>query len=96
MDPADPDVPPALTSPPPHMTPEEFREHGRAVIDWIADYWERIESLPVASTVQPGDIRELLPEALQGAQWYTPTDQGFEKTVAARLAWWAELKKSAR
>lgn len=63
MDAADPDVPPALTSPPPHMTPEEFREHGRAVIDWIADYWERIESLPVASTVQPGDIRELLPEA---------------------------------
>ena len=37
-----------------------------------------------------------LPEALQGAQWYAPTDQGFEKTVAARLAWWAELKKGAR
>jgi aromatic-L-amino-acid decarboxylase len=45
------------------MTPEEFRRHGREVIDWIADYWERIESLPVASTVQPGDIRALLPEA---------------------------------
>ena len=63
MDQTDPDVPAALTSPPPHMTPDEFREHGRAVIDWIADYWERIESLPVASTVQPGDIRALLPDA---------------------------------
>ena len=45
------------------MSPDEFREHGRAVIDWIADYWERIESLPVASAVQPGDIRALLPDA---------------------------------
>ena len=52
-----------LTSPPPHMTPEEFRQHGRAVIDWIADYWERIESMPVASTVAPGDIRAMLPDA---------------------------------
>ena len=63
MDQTDPDMPAPLTSPPAHMTPEEFREHGRAVIDWIADYWERIESLPVASTVQPGDIRALLPDA---------------------------------
>ncbi len=63
MDEPDPDMAPASTSPPPHMTPDEFREHGRAVIDWIADYWERIESLPVASTVQPGDIRAMLPDA---------------------------------
>ena len=63
MDQDAPEAPQMLTSPPRHMTPDEFREHGRAVIDWIADYWERIESLPVASAVQPGDIRALLPEA---------------------------------
>ena len=61
MDPTAPDQPADLTSPPLHMTPDEFRQHGRAVIDWIADYWERIESLPVASTVAPGDIRAMLP-----------------------------------
>ena len=44
-----------------HMTPEEFRRHGRAVVDWIADYWERVERLPVLSMVQPGDIRAALP-----------------------------------
>jgi aromatic-L-amino-acid decarboxylase len=44
-----------------HMTPEQFRAHGRQVIDWIADYYERIESYPVASTVQPGAIRAALP-----------------------------------
>ncbi len=44
-----------------HMTPEEFRRHGRAVVDWIADYWERVERLPVLSMVQPGDILAALP-----------------------------------
>ena len=44
------------------MTPEEFRKHGRAVIDWIADYYERIESLPVLSQVKPGQIRSVLPQ----------------------------------
>jgi aromatic-L-amino-acid/L-tryptophan decarboxylase len=45
-----------------HMSPEEFRRHGHAVIDWIADYYQRIESFPVLSRVQPGDIRRSLPE----------------------------------
>jgi aromatic-L-amino-acid decarboxylase len=44
-----------------HMTPEEFRRHGRAVVDWIAGYMERVESLPVLSRVQPGEIRSQLP-----------------------------------
>ncbi|MBK9709981.1 MAG: aminotransferase class V-fold PLP-dependent enzyme [Kouleothrix sp.] len=43
------------------MTPDEFRRHGRAVVDWIADYYERVESLPVLSQVAPGDIRAALP-----------------------------------
>jgi aromatic-L-amino-acid decarboxylase len=43
------------------MTPDEFRRHGRAVIDWIADYLERVEDLPVASTSRPGDVRAALP-----------------------------------
>ena len=45
-----------------HMTPEEFRRYGRAVVDWIADYYERIEDYPVLSQVAPGDIRAGLPE----------------------------------
>jgi len=45
-----------------HMTPEEFRQRGREVVDWIADYMERVEGLPVASQVSPGDILARLPE----------------------------------
>ncbi len=44
-----------------HMTPEEFRRYGHAVVDWIADYQSRIETLPVLSQVKPGDIRASLP-----------------------------------
>ena len=46
-----------------HMTTEEFRRYGRAVVDWIADYYDRIESLPVLSQVKPGEIRAALPAA---------------------------------
>lgn len=45
------------------MSPDEFRAYGRAVVDWIADYHERIESLPVLSQVAPGQIRAALPDA---------------------------------
>lgn len=44
-----------------HMTPEEFRRYGHAVVDWIADYQSRIETFPVLSEVKPGEIRASLP-----------------------------------
>jgi aromatic-L-amino-acid decarboxylase len=44
-----------------HMSSEEFRRYGRAVVDWVADYYERVESLPVLSQVEPGQIRASLP-----------------------------------
>jgi len=46
-----------------HMTPEEFRENGYAVVDWIADYFENVESYPVLSGVEPGQIAAMLPES---------------------------------
>ncbi len=44
------------------MTPDEFRHHGKQVIDWIADYQKWVETYPVLSQVNPGDIRNSLPE----------------------------------
>jgi aromatic-L-amino-acid decarboxylase len=44
-----------------HMTAAEFRRYGRSVVDWIGDYYEQIESLPVLSRVDPGQIRSSLP-----------------------------------
>ncbi|MGH9705920.1 MAG: pyridoxal-dependent decarboxylase [Candidatus Acidiferrales bacterium] len=45
-----------------HMSPEEFRRHGKAMVDWIADYFERVETYPVLSRAKPGEIRAMLPE----------------------------------
>ncbi|MGI9667883.1 MAG: aminotransferase class I/II-fold pyridoxal phosphate-dependent enzyme [Acidimicrobiia bacterium] len=45
-----------------HMTPEEFRRQGHAAVDWLADYFERIDSLPVMANVEPGEIASMLPE----------------------------------
>ena len=44
-----------------HMTPDEFRQHGYAIIDWVADYLENVEQYPVTPKVAPGEIRALLP-----------------------------------
>lgn len=45
-----------------HMTPDEFRENGHAIVDWIAAYLEDVEEYPVLSTVKPGEIASLIPE----------------------------------
>ncbi len=44
-----------------HMTPEEFRAAGNAAVEWVARYLEDVESYPVLSQVEPGDIRSSLP-----------------------------------
>src|SRR6202162_3353021 len=44
-----------------HMTPDEFRRHGHAVVDWVAVYLSSIESSPLLSQVKPGEIRASLP-----------------------------------
>src|SRR5213083_1606926 len=43
------------------MTPEEFRRRGHEVVDWLAGYFQQIESFPVLSRVEPGQIRGSLP-----------------------------------
>jgi len=43
------------------VNPDEFRQWGRKVVDWIADYMERVERYPVMSQVKPGQIRAQLP-----------------------------------
>ena len=37
-----------------HMTPDEFRTHGYALIDWIAEYRSRVEDLSVVSPGRSG------------------------------------------
>jgi aromatic-L-amino-acid/L-tryptophan decarboxylase len=41
---------------PQHMTPDEFRRHGRDVVEWLARYMEEVERYPVKSQVAPGEV----------------------------------------
>jgi aromatic-L-amino-acid decarboxylase len=59
-----------------HMNPQQFREFGREVVDWIADYYETIEKLPVLSQVRPGQIRAQLPDKAPAAP------EGFDAILA--------------
>jgi aromatic-L-amino-acid decarboxylase len=45
------------------VTPEEFRTHGHAVVDWIADYRARVHERPVMAQTAPGAIKAQLPAA---------------------------------
>ena len=44
------------------MSPDEFRKNGHAVIEWVANYLERVGDYPVLPTVQPGDISAMIPD----------------------------------
>jgi aromatic-L-amino-acid decarboxylase len=50
----------------PHMSAEDFRRAGRDAVDWIADYFGRLEHLPVRSRLHPGEVRARLPPSPPG------------------------------
>ena len=39
--------------------------------------------------------QEYLPDVLRGAQWYQPSEFGYEKSVKERIDWWQRLKRDA-
>ena len=55
------------------MSPAEFREHGRAVIDWIAEYLDDPEKWPVLPQLEPGTLLRSLPRS--------PPDRGEPMSV---------------
>jgi aromatic-L-amino-acid/L-tryptophan decarboxylase len=61
---------------PGHLSPEEFRQLGHQTVDWLAGYMRRLEGLPVAPSIRPGDILRMLPEH--------PPEQGFAAGDALR------------
>ena len=71
------------------MTPDEFRRHGHAVINWIADYYEKIESFPVLSRAKPGQLRAQLPEsAPQQGEPFEAILADIEKLILPGITHW--------
>jgi aromatic-L-amino-acid decarboxylase len=72
-----------------HMTADQFRRHGHEVIDWIADYYKKIESYPVLSRVAPGQIRASLPARapLEGEPFAAMLED-FENLILPGITHW--------
>jgi len=72
-----------------HMSPEEFRKHGHEMVDWIADYYTRVESFPVLSKVRPGRVRESLPaQAPAQSEPFTKILSDVEKLILPGITHW--------
>ena len=71
------------------MSPAEFRKHGHAVIDWIADYLEKPEKWPVLPDVRPGDVRAGLPQSppTRGVPMDTILDD-FQRLIVPGITHW--------
>jgi len=71
------------------MTPEEFRRLGHQVVDWVADYRERVASLPVMSRVAPGDVRASLPVAPpESAEGFDAILRDLDQVILPGLSHW--------
>lgn len=58
------------------MTPEEFREYGHRLIDWLADYRAGIATRPVIAQTEPGQVKAALPTAPPA------TPEPFDRVIA--------------
>lgn len=52
-----------LAPPTGDMSAEDFRRFGHEIVDWIADYFEHIDELPVLAQIEPGDLKAQLPSS---------------------------------
>ena len=52
------------------------------MIDWICDYYDNVESLPVRSELSVGDIRSVLPsEAPTGPESWNKISSDFQEKI---------------
>ena len=69
--------------------PDDFRRHGHALVDWIADYFEHVERYPVLARVTPGDITAALPRtAPEDGEPFESIMADFERVLVPGLTHW--------
>jgi aromatic-L-amino-acid decarboxylase len=71
------------------MDPAEFRRLGHELVDWVADYRDHIDELPVMSRVRPGEIRAQLPaEPPQSGEGLAAIAADLDRVVLPGITHW--------
>ncbi len=71
------------------MDHDDFRRHGHALVDWIADYFAHVERYPVLSRVAPGQITAALPLAApEDPEPFESIMADFERVLVPGLTHW--------
>lgn len=71
------------------MNSDEFRRHGHALVDWIAEYLEHSEKYPVLARVRPGEIASALPtHAPEQGEPFEAIMADFERVLVPGLTHW--------
>lgn len=71
------------------MDPFDFRRHGHALVEWIADYFAHPERYPVLARVAPGDVRNALPDhAPESGEAFETIVSDFERVIVPALTHW--------
>jgi aromatic-L-amino-acid decarboxylase len=66
-----------------------FREAAHTAVDWVADYFEEIDSYPVLSRVQPGDIaRQFAGAASEQGKPYQALLTEFREKILPGITHW--------
>lgn len=70
-------------------TTAEFRAAGHRLVDWIGDYFDNIDSFPVLSRVQPGDIEKQFAAApSEEGKSYDALIAEFEQKILPGITHW--------
>lgn len=71
------------------MNNEEFRRYGHEVVDWMADYLEKIRDYPVLPAIKPGELVDCLPAAApEKGESMGAILEDFEKSIVPAITHW--------
>ncbi|MDQ3634806.1 MAG: aminotransferase class I/II-fold pyridoxal phosphate-dependent enzyme [Acidobacteriota bacterium] len=71
------------------MPKEEFRKYGHEIIDWIADYFEQMEEMPVLSQIEPNSLKNALPtEAPQTGEDFSEILKDVDELILPAVTHW--------
>ena len=71
------------------MNSEEFRKYGHELVDWMADYFDKVESYPVLPNVKPGDIMKQISDvAPDQAESFDAIFADFKEKILPGMTHW--------